>query len=259
MLKAVLLFLIPQSIYSHRPVVQFSLAWFSFSSDCLIDLTEVLHCHGPSSLIFLRLLLLSHKSRMSLVIKGLLFFLALLSTSDAVSTSEIVYVFFHGLCATNVPQIVASIRSATFGSFSFSGFTVELESWAVAPQILLQLQPYRHHDQVVITADICSRKMLGSWLCWCWTWVTVVRECSRSGGVTSSTHGWRPCCSSGELVRKECIHHGHFVPVCEFYKSYSCFIAFSHLFLQASGPNWTFQSSCISLMVPSSCSQNYCV
>ena len=40
----------------------------------------------------------------------------------------------------------------------FQPLKVELESSAVTPHVLLQFQLHRHHDQVVVTIDICTRK-----------------------------------------------------------------------------------------------------
>ena len=84
----------------------------------------------------------------------------------------------------------------------------------MTPQGLLQFQLNRHHDQVVVTIDICTRKCsalrsvdAGLESPWCENIVDLV-VCDAVGRM--------PRCSSGVLVRKESIHHGHFVPVCEF-------------------------------------------
>ena len=81
-------------------------------------------CALRQGFLFLGLLLLSHRSATWLVIRGF-FFLALPSTSDAVSRSGAPCVFFlrlsmfysSRLSAANLPPIVASNWSATSGSF----------------------------------------------------------------------------------------------------------------------------------------------
>ena len=81
-------------------------------------------------------------------------------TSDAVSASapwmisvRLSMFSFSSLSDANLPPIIGSNKSATSGSFSFSGLNLSLE-----PQILLEFQLHRHHDQVMVTVDICSRK-----------------------------------------------------------------------------------------------------
>ena len=83
---------------------------FHFSSDYLIDCS----CALPQ-VLFLRLLLLSHRFRISFVIQGFFFFLALPSTAGAVSTSapwtfsvRLSMFSSNGLSAANLPPIVSS-------------------------------------------------------------------------------------------------------------------------------------------------------
>ena len=84
----------------------------------------------------------------------------------------------------------------------------------MTPEILLQFQLHRHHNQIVVTVGICSRicSALGSVDAglespWCANIVDL---------VVYDAIGRMPRCSSGDLVKKQGIRHGHFVPVCEF-------------------------------------------
>ena len=122
-----------------------------------------------------------------------------------------------------MPPIVASNGFAACGSYSFSRLNSSLA--AVISQVCLQLQVHCHHNHVVATVDIRSR--VCSALCtvdavleslWCENIVDLV-VCDAIGRASH--------CYSGDLVRKDNIHQGHLVPVCDFQKSFSSFVDFS--------------------------------
>ena len=157
--KAALRFpvLSPESISWHG-----SLPLLHFSSD--FWLTSLYFCiaTGPSFLIFLMLLLLSHRSRISQYIHGFSFFRALPSTSDAVSMSA------PWMFSVRLSVFFEQVKCCKFASNRnfkeicclqvFQLFKVEFESWAVILQVFLQFQLHCHHNQVVVAVDIRSRK-----------------------------------------------------------------------------------------------------
>ena len=89
MSKVTLLFpvQISESISLDQSVIQFSFPFFHSFPESFVDFTVVLRCCRAIFLIFLRLFLLSHRSRMSFVSQILILFLDLPSTSDPVSMS----------------------------------------------------------------------------------------------------------------------------------------------------------------------------
>ena len=157
------------SISLHCSPIQFS---FAFFMHLLILLFTSLYFSGPSAsnLFFLKSLLLSHRSRISAVIQGFFLWRCLSGISLAVSVNTVLkvvliesmseYSLLMMVRGANLSPIIAWKVSNTLGSFSFSRSNLSLVCFGLL--IFFQAKMEGHHQQVVISSNVCSWKTLCS-------------------------------------------------------------------------------------------------